>query len=78
MTISSLLLCIIVGLHGYCCPYKKDAKNVSELVFYINHFGLYIFTIYGHDDTMTATNIIITLSGIHFAIIIIYHIMTYL
>ena len=78
VTISSLLLCIIVGLHGYCCPYKKDAKNVSELVFYINLFGLYIFTLYGHDDTMTATNIFITLSGVHFAIILIYHIMTYL
>ena len=78
VTISSLLLCIIVGLHGYCCPYKKDAKNVSELVFYINLVGLYIFTLYGHDDTMTAINIFITLSGVHFATIIIYHIMTHL
>ena len=75
VTISSLLLCIIVGA---CCPYKKGTKNVGELVFYINLVGLYIFTLYGHDDTMTAINIIITLSGVHFAIILIYHIMTYL
>ena len=74
---TTALLGVIVGFHGYCSPLKAKAKNISDLLYYLNLLMLYIFSFY--DSNITSIKyILITLAIFHFLITIVYHIITYM
>ena len=76
LTVSTIILSVIIGLHGVTHPFKNNFKNYHELLYVINLQILYILKLSRHQET-TAVNIMVTLSVIHFIFIIICHIMTY-
>ena len=76
LTVSTIILSVIIGLHGVIHPFKSNFKNYHEFLYIINLQILYILKLSRHQET-TAVNIMVTLSAIHFIFIIICHIITY-
>ena len=78
ITISILLLSVIIGLHGIVCPFKVKQKNYQELLLFFNLHGLYVIISYaGSQDTDFNSNIMIIMAAVHFSLIIVYHMITY-
>ena len=72
----SIILCVIIGLHGVVCPFKIKFKNYNELLYVINLQILYILTL-SHYQGATTVNVMVILASIQFIFIIIYHIIAY-
>ncbi|XP_065891077.1 uncharacterized protein [Dysidea avara] len=78
LTTSIAVLSIIEGVHGMSRPFTKDFKTYQELLLTINLLVLYTFTLSSQGEfNMTAINIMITMAAVHFSLIIVYHIITY-
>ena len=76
LLIGSIILCVIIGLHGVVCPFKIKFKNYNELLYVINLQILYILTL-SYCQGATTVNVMVTLASVQFIFIIIYHIITY-
>ena len=77
LTISIALFSLIEGIQGALKPFKGALKNFQEQLFLINLIILYAFLLYSQDSNTMAVNIMITIAAIHFTMIIVYHIITY-
>ena len=77
LIVSTIILSVIIGLHGAIQPFKNSFKNYHEFLYIINLQILYILTL-PHYQGATTVNVMVTLAAIQFIFIIIYHIITYL
>ena len=78
LIVSAIILSVAIGLHGAIHPFKGSFKNYYELLYIINLQILYILTLSHYQrQGATTVNVMITLAGIQFIFIIIYHIITY-
>jgi len=75
LIIGSVLLSIIIGLHGIAKPFKNNIKNYHEIVVIVNLQVLYIFTLSGLGAT--AVNVMIAIAALHFIFIVTTNITTY-
>ena len=78
LTISIALFSLIESVQGALKPFKSEFKDFQEQLFLINLTILYAFLLYNQDTNMMAVNIMITIAAIHFSVIIVYHIITYM
>ena len=79
VAISIIVFSAIIGLHGTIRPFKIQYKNDQELLLFLNLQVLYVISLYNQGVTNnTITNTVITMAAVHFTIIIIYHIITYM
>ena len=53
-------------------------KDYQELVFILNLQGLYAISLYNQDINITSVNVMVSIAAVHFTLIIIYHMITYL
>jgi len=78
LIIGIVLLILIEAIHSTVRPLKCETKNCHENFFTINTLILFAVTQYSQEATnMIAVNVMIGLAMVHFALIIIYHIITY-
>ena len=78
LMVGIILLDIYGGITGLVQPFNNKMKNYQEIVLLFNLHGLYAIALYTQVGTnMTVVNVMIIISTIQFAIIIIYHIITY-
>ena len=78
IAISTVLLSMIIGLHGTISPFKVKHKGYQELLLYLNLQGLFAVSSYIKGTANTnAINILITVAIVHFSCIILYHVITY-
>ena len=76
LTIGSIILSVLIGLHGVVHPFTNNFRNYQETFCMINLQILYIMTLSDYQGT-TTVNIMVTVAAVQFIIIIIYHIITY-
>ena len=55
----------------------KQNTNYQELVFILNLHGLFAISQHSQDINMTVANVMIAMTAVHFTLIIIYHMITY-
>ena len=77
LTIGSIILSVLIGLHGVVHPFTNNFRNYQEIFYMINLQILYIMTLSDYQGT-TTVNIMVTVAAVQFIFIIIYHIITYL
>ena len=78
LTIGITLFSLIEGIQGPVKPFKSQFKNFQEQLFLMNITILYAFLLYNQKAINTmAVNIMILMAAIHFALIVAYHIITY-
>ena len=79
LMIGMLLLSLITAVQGIVGPYKNKTRNYHEIAYILNLHGLYTITLYLQDTTSTmAVNALVGVAAVHFSIIIMYHISTYM
>ena len=79
LTIGMMLLSLITTVQGVVRPYKNKTTNYHELAYMLNLHGLYTITLYLQDTTTTmAVNVLVGVAALHFSVIIMYHISTYM
>ena len=76
LTIGSIILSVMIGLHGTVYPFKIKFKNYNEFLYLINLHVLYTFTLSDYQG-VTSVNVMVTVAAVQFIFIIIYHIITY-
>ena len=72
-TIGSLVLGILLALHGIIQPFKSKFKNVQELVMLLNFQGLYMSLLYSATNTI-AVKVLIALAFTQLFSVSAYHI----
>ena len=78
LTVGIILLGAIGIFQGYCNPYKVEQRNVNGILLLFSLLGFHTLLTYVEDDNIpTVVNVMITLSAVHFMLIIAYHIVTY-
>ena len=77
-TISIISFGILGGLHGIARPFKSKYKGYQELILILNLQVLCTILLYGEDaNNMMVVNVMIIMAAFQFALIITYHIITY-
>lgn len=76
LMIGSLILGIMLALHGIIQPFKSKFKNVQELVMLLNLQGLYISSLYSSSNTI-AVRFLLVVAFTQFAAICILHVKKY-
>ena len=78
LTIGITLFSLIECIQGAVKPFKSQFKNFQEQIFLVNITILYAFLLYNQEAINTmAVNIMIAMAAIHFSLIIVYNIITY-
>ena len=78
LMVGIILIDIYGGIAGLVQPFNNKIKNYQEMVLLFNLHGLYAIALYRqHEANMIVVNLLVTISAIQFAIIFIYHIITY-
>ena len=79
IAISILLLSFIMGIHGSMHPFKNKHRNYQEMLLFFDLQGLYVMLLYNQGTAnKTAINAAITVAAVHFSLIIVYHMITYM
>jgi len=79
LTAGIIILSIIEGVEVICKPFKSKFNNYQEISLIINLLVLYTFTLSSQDDVnMTSVSMMITMAAVHFSLIIMYHVITYM
>ena len=73
LTIGSVILCVLIGIHGIVRPFKAKLNNYHEILFLFNLHGLFVLSLSG--QKMTTINIMVLIAALHFSFIIIYQII---
>ena len=71
--ISVSFVCTVTGIAH---PFKHKFQNYHEILLFLNLQILYIFVL--NDSSVTATNTVVTMAAVHFTLIVMYHIITYM
>ena len=77
---AGMIIFIIASLLSTACqPFKSKFKNYQELFLYLNQVILYTFALSSSqsDIRMTAVNAMVCFAAIHFGVIVMHHIFTY-
>ena len=77
LAVSIILLSVIEGVHCAIKPFRNRILNYQELFFMLNALWLYAYILFNQNINMLIVNVMIGMAVIHFAIIIMYHIITY-
>ena len=75
LIVSAILLAIFGGISGVTQPYESKAKNYQELLLIFNLHGICV--ILQHNYNNTIVNTLIIMAAVHFIVMIVYHIITY-
>ena len=78
LVLGTILLSMLIGIHGIISPLQNKMKNFQELLYIINLQILFVVALY--DDKVTSpiiVNILFGIAAFHFVLIIMYHIFTY-
>ena len=73
LMISSILLGVIIWLHGKCCPYKQKINNIMEALSLLNLNMILIVSLYTTSNK-DAVNISVSLAVFHLLCIILLHV----
>ena len=76
LTIGSIIVIAMIGVHGVVHPFNNSIENYQELLYITNLQILYILTLSDYQG-VTTVNIMITLAAIQLIFIIIHHIIAY-
>ena len=74
ITISIIILSIVNAVQGLQRPFKNESQNYHEILLMVNLFGLYVFVL---SKWWIAIKILIVMAGIHFILIIVYHVVNH-
>ena len=78
LVLGTIILSMIIGIQGIICPLKNKVKNIQEMFYIINLQILYIIALYNHQSiNIIAFNVLFGIAAFQFALIIIYHVITY-
>ena len=78
LVLGTILLSIIIGAHGIISPLQSKAKNLQEMMYIINLQILFVVALYDHQViSPIGYNILFGIAAFHFALIVLYHIITY-
>ena len=78
LTIGITLFSLIGSIQGVVKPFKNEFKNYQEQLLLINITIMYAFLLYNQETiTALAVKTMITMAAFHFALIILYHVITY-
>ena len=78
LVLGTILLSMLIGIHGIISPLQNKVKNFQELLYMINLQILFVVALYDHQVMSPSTiNILFGIAAFHFVLIIIYHIFTY-
>ena len=72
-SIIAAAMCVITGIAQ---PFKNRIQNCHELVLLLNLQVLHIFV--QHNYNITAITAVIAMAAVHFTLIVVYHIITYM
>jgi len=71
-----IIVSFICAVTGIAHPLKSKFQNYHEILLFLNLQILHIFVLNGSSES--ATNTVITMAALHFTLIVVYHIITYM
>jgi len=71
-----IIVSFICALTGIAHPFKSKFQNYHEILLFLNLQILHIVALNG--TSITATNAVIAMAALHFTLIVMYHIITYM
>ena len=78
LVLGTIILSMIIGIQGIICPLKNKVENIQEMLYIINLQILYVLALYDHQlICVIAFNVMFGIAALQFALIVIYHIITY-
>ena len=78
LIITTVILVVFSGCHGYICPHKNKVTNIHELLLLINLTIMYAVSYQANENIISiVTNVMISLAFIQFCTIVLYHFLTY-
>ena len=78
LIMTTMILVVFNGCHGYTCPHKKKVRNIHELLLLINLTIMYAVSYQANENIFSiVTNVMISLAFIQFCTIVLYHFLTY-
>ena len=78
LMITTMILVLLTGYHGYIRPNKNKLVNIQELLLLINLTIMYAVSYQRRDSVFSiVTNLMISLVSIQLFIIVLYHFFTY-
>ena len=78
LIITTMILILLTGYHGYIRPNKNKLVNIQELLLLINLTIMYAVSLqYGDSIFSIVTNLLISLVCIQLLLIVLYHFFTY-
>ena len=80
ISIGCIIIITISVIHGYIQPYKSNVINFQETLLLYNYAILCVLLLLNGSEfqNVIVINVMVGLSLIHFMIIIVYHIFTYI
>ena len=76
LTISNVIVATMCALTGIINPFNNTLRNHHELLLLLNLQILYIFV--QHNSNPTTIHTVIAMAAVHFTLIVVYHIITYM
>jgi len=76
LMIGNIIVAAICVMTGILHPFKYTFHNYQELLLLFNLQILYIFV--QHTYSMIAVNTVIVMAAVHFTLIVVYHVITYM
>ena len=76
LTVGVMILGIIGAFHGVIRPFKVKYKNYQEMLFILNLQWMFSVSLY-NENSSKFIDVLIAVAAIHFSVIVIYHIITY-
>ena len=77
LIITTFILVLLVAFHGYIRPNKNKSINQQELILLVNLIMLYIAAANHNYSLSLIANIMISFASFQFAIIVLYHFLTF-
>ena len=78
LTITTIILVLFTGYHGYCHPNKNKLVDIQEFLLLINLTITYVVSYHSNESIFSiVTNVMISLALIQFCAIVLYHFLTY-
>ena len=78
LVLGSVILSLIIGIHGITSPLTIKTKNFQEMAFMINLQMLCVIALYDHQSiSAIAFNVLFGIAAFQFVLIVIYHTITY-
>ena len=74
--VSNFIIAIMCAMTGMVHPFKSKYQNYQEQLIFLNLQTLHIFSL--NNTNMNIVHVVNTTAAVHFALIVLYHIITYM